>query len=57
MEQDNWLIIKDALSDAQYLITTEIQSVLDEDIYNEYQSVLKKIECALQIIAEDGISP
>ena len=52
MEQDKWSIIEEALEEAQYLISDEIQCVMNEDIYDDYQNVLDKIDSALLIIRE-----
>ena len=50
MEQDKLIIIHEALNEASYLISNEIQCVIDEDLYSEYNRVLEKIDSALQII-------
>ena len=52
MEQDKWSIIEEALEEAQYLISDEIQCVMNEDMYDDYQNVLDKIDSALLIIRE-----
>lgn len=49
MEKDELTIVIEALSEASYLISNEIQSVIDEDVYKEYDLVLNKIDSALQI--------
>lgn len=56
MRQDKLLIVDEALAEARYLISNEIQSVIDEDVYDEYQNVLDKIDCALKIVKEYKIS-
>ena len=50
MEQDKLIIIHEALNEASYLISNEIQCVIDEELYSEYNRVLEKIDRALQII-------
>ena len=50
MEQDKLIIIHEALNEASYLISNEIQCVIDEELYSEYNRVLEKIDSALQII-------
>lgn len=55
MKTDNWHIVYDALSEAQYLISNEIQCIIDEDVHNEYQGVLSKIDLAIQFIREHYI--
>lgn len=50
MEQDELKIVREALIEANYLISNEIQSVIDEDVYREYKTVLNKIDGALQIV-------
>ncbi len=56
MRQDELLIVDEALIEAQYLISNEIQSVIDEDVCDEYQGVLDKIDCALHIVKEHKIN-
>lgn len=55
MKTDNWHIVYDALSGAQYLISNEIQCIIDENVHNEYQCVLNKIDSAIQFIREHVI--
>ena len=57
MEIENIHIIYNALLDAQYLISNEIQSVIDAEVCEEYQLVLNKIEFAIQIIKKNDIIP
>lgn len=57
MEQDELVILNEALDEASYLISNEIQSVIDEDVYCEYNSLLNKIDCALQIVKKYKSSP
>lgn len=56
MRQDELLIVDEALIEAQYLISNEIQSVIDEDVCDEYQGVLDMIDCALHIVKEHKIN-
>lgn len=49
MEKDELTIVIEALSEASYLISNEIQNVINEDVFKEYELVLNKIESALQI--------
>ncbi len=56
MDQNELSIINSALSHAQYLIENEIQCVINEDLYNEYQGVLEDLEYALQVIREHTIN-
>ena len=49
MEKDELTIVIEALSEANYLISNEIQNVINEDVFKEYELVLNKIESALQI--------
>jgi len=37
-------IIKDALEEAEYLLSDEYQSLTDEELRKEYDRVLKKIQ-------------
>lgn len=57
MEQDELKIVREALIEANYLISNEIQSVIDEDVYREYKTVLNKIDGALQIVIRCQITP
>lgn len=57
METENKHIIYDALLEAQSLISSEIQCVIDKELYKEYQFVLNKIESAIQIIKKYDIIP
>lgn len=57
METENKHIIYDALLEAQSLISSEIQCVIDNELYKEYQLVLNKIESAIQIIEKYDIIP
>lgn len=57
MEQNELAIVSDALKEASYLISNEIQSVIDEDVYTEYETVLSKIESALQIVIRHQFTP
>ena len=57
METENKQIIYDALLEAQSLISSEIQCVIDKELYKEYQLVLNKIESAIQIIKKYDIIP
>lgn len=57
MEQDKLIIIHEALNEASYLISNEIQCVIDEDLYSEYNRVLEKIDSALQIIKKYKSTP
>lgn len=57
MEQDELVILNEALDEASYLISNEIQSVIDEDVYCEYNSLLNKIDRALQIIKKYKSTP
>ena len=50
MEQEELIIVDDALADALYLISNEIQCVINEDVYDEYQKAIDKLNCALQIV-------
>ena len=40
-------IIKEALKEAEYLLSNEFQSLLDENLISEYNNVLQKIAKAL----------
>ena len=57
MEQDKLIIIHEALNEASYLISNEIQCVIDEELYSEYNRVLEKIDSALQIIKKYKPTP
>ena len=57
METENKHIIYDELLEAQSLIFSEIQCVIDNELYKEYQLVLNKIESAIQIIKKYDIIP
>ena len=57
MEEDKLIIIHEALNEASYLISNEIQSVIDEGDYSEYNRVLVKIDSALQIIKKYKPTP
>ena len=57
METENKHIIYDALLEAQSLISSEIQCVIDKELYKEYQFILNKIESAIQIIKKYDIIP
>ena len=57
MVQDELKIVREALIEANYLISNEIQSVIDEDVYREYKTVLNKIDGALQIVIRCQITP
>lgn len=57
MEQDELTIVREALIEASYLISNEIQSVIDEDVYSEYKTVLNKIDGALQIVIARQLTP
>lgn len=57
METENKHIIYDALLETQSLISSEIQCVIDKELYKEYQLVLNKIESAIQIIKKYDIIP
>ena len=57
MEQDKLIIIHEALNEASYLISNEIQCVIDEELYSEYNRVLEKIDSALQIIKKYKSTP
>ena len=57
METENKHIIYDALLEAQSLISSEIQCVIDKELYKEYQLLLNKIESAIQIIKKYDIIP
>ena len=57
METENKHIIYDALLEAQSLISSKIQFVIDKELYKEYQLVLNKIESAIQIIEKYDIIP
>ena len=57
MEQDELKIVREALIEANYLISNEIQSVIDEDVYREYKTVLNKIDDALPIVIRCQITP
>lgn len=57
MEEDKLIIIHEALNEASYLISNEIQSVIDEGVYSEYNRVLEKIDSALQIIKKYKPTP
>lgn len=55
METGNIHIVYDALLEAKYIISNEIQCVIDEDVYKEYQLVINKIEYAVQIMKKHYI--
>ena len=57
MERDKLVILHEALNEASYLISNEIQCVIDEEVYCEYKSVLDKIDNALQIIRKYKSTP
>ena len=50
MRQEDLSIIDDALAEAQYLLSEEMQCVIDEGLYNDYQSVVDKITAAMEIV-------
>lgn len=56
MNTDNWHLVYEALSEAQYLISNEIQCIMDDDVHNEYQSVLNKIDLAIQFMREHVVN-
>ena len=48
-------IIVSALKEAQWLISEEYQSLIDEDLKQKYEEVLKKIADAMGVIGKaDG---
>lgn len=57
MEQDELTIVREALIEASYLISNEIQSVIDEDVNREYKTVLDKLDSALQIVVKCHFTP
>lgn len=57
MEQDELTIVREALIEASYLISNEIQSVIDEDVNREYKTVLDKLDSALQIVVRCHFTP
>ena len=50
MRQEDLSIIDDALAEAQYLLSEEMQCVIDEGLYNDYHSVVDKITAAMEIV-------
>lgn len=57
MKQDELFILYETLNEVSYFISNEIQSVIDEDVANEYNSVLSKIDGALQIVRKYKSTP
>jgi hypothetical protein len=54
MDREKLMIIYYALDEAKYLISEEIQCLMSEDVLEEYQNTLDKIECALRVVREYG---
>lgn len=57
MEQNDLIILSEALNEANYLISNEIQCVVDESVSSEYNSVLSKIDRALNVISKYQSTP
>lgn len=57
MEQNDLIILSEALNEANYLISNEIQCVIDESVSSEYNSVLSKIDRALNVIRKYQSTP
>ena len=49
MKQDELRSIYEALTEAQGLIDNEIDCVMDEELFEDYQSALKKLSQAIEI--------
>ncbi len=49
MKQDELRTIYEALTEAQGLIDNEIDCVIDEELFEDYQSALKKLSQAIEI--------
>lgn len=50
MKQEDLDILNEALQEASCLISNEIECVIYDDLYSEYDNVLDKIDCALRIV-------
>lgn len=50
MEQSQMEIVENALSEALYLISDEIQCVMDEELQETYQRVIEQLEEALDVM-------
>ena len=50
MEQSQMEIVENALSEALYLISDEIQCVMDEELLETYQRVIEQLEEALDVM-------
>ena len=50
MKQEDLDILNEALQEASCLISNEIECVIYDDHYSEYDNVLDKIDCALRIV-------
>lgn len=49
MKQEDLEIFKEALISASALLCNEIDCVDDEDLYEDYRSVIDKLDSALQL--------
>ena len=49
MKQDELRTIYEALTEAQGLIDNEIDCVMDEELFEDYQAALKKLSQAIEI--------
>lgn len=50
MKQEELRIIYEALTEAQGLIDNEIDCVIDEELFDDYQSALNKLSQAIEIV-------
>ena len=53
MKQEELKIIKDALLSASALLSDEIECVDYEPLYEEYQSVIDKLDSALELFDKE----
>ena len=54
MKQEELKIIKDALLSASALLSGEIECVDYEPLYEEYQSVIDKLDSALELFDKES---